>query len=151
TVGFRLILGIPLLLWFFVWTIATFLLAPILWIATLISRRPPGGLRDLYAAYVRFAVHLYAYMGLAANPYPGFLGAASSYPVDVVLPEQPPEQGRWRVGFRLLLALPPLVLAGALTGGGGGGSAGSAGGAVAVNSVGVLSTVAVLAWFAILA
>src|SRR5881397_729402 len=80
TVGFRLILGIPLLLWFFVWTIATFLLAPVLWIATLVQRRPPGGLRDFYAAYVRFAVHLNAYMGLAANPYPGFLGTPSSYP-----------------------------------------------------------------------
>src|SRR5213080_653426 len=153
TVGFRLIIAIPLLLWFVVWTIAAVLLAPVLWIATLVQGRPPAGLRDFYAAYVRFSVHLYAYMSLAANPYPGFLGAASSYPVDVVLPEQPAEQGRWGIAFRLLLALPPLLLAEALAGGGGGGggAAGSDDWSVAVSGAGVLTTVAVLAWFAILA
>ena len=46
---------------------------------------PPGGLHDFFAAYVRYATHLGAYLGLAANPYPGFTGEPG-YPVDVEIP-----------------------------------------------------------------
>jgi hypothetical protein len=144
TVFFRLLLAIPHLLWFTIWSSGMVLLAPVLWIATLIKGRPPEGLRDLYAMWIRYAVHVYAYTAIVANPFPGFLGKQGSYPVDVELPTGPESQGRWGVFFRFFLALPPMILAGTLSGGGLGNSSGFS------YTFGVLSTVGVLAWFAAL-
>src|SRR3954447_9536282 len=101
------------------------LMAAVVWIATVMwsapraGRRPPAGLHDVYVMWVRYAVHVDAYLSLAANPYPGWLGKAGSYPVDAEIPKagELPEQGRWAVFFRAFLALPALMLAGALGGG----------------------------------
>ena len=47
-----------------------------------------------------------------ANPFPGFVGAPGSYPVDLQI--APPErQNRWKTGFRLILAFPALLVTGA--------------------------------------
>ena len=143
TVFFRLLLAIPHLLWFGIWSSGMVLLSPVLWIATLIKGRPPEGLRDLYAMWIRYAVHVYAYTCLVGNAFPGFLGTKGSYPIDVDFPPAPEHQNRWGVGFRFFLALPPLMLAGTLSGGGGGSSAGF--------SAGLLVLIAFRAWFAALA
>ena len=74
TVVVRLILAIPLFIWLFLWTIATVVAAIINWFATLIVGQPPDGLHRFMCAYVRFVTHLNAYVGLLANPYPGFVG-----------------------------------------------------------------------------
>ena len=78
--------------------------------------------------------------------FPGFLGKPGSYPIEVEF--APPEpQNRWKTGFRLVLAIPALILNTALSGGssGGGGRSGSGGG-----SVGLLWSSAFLGWFAAL-
>ena len=54
------------------------------------------------------------YVFLAANPYPWFR-VQQDYPVDVEI-DPPVRQGRWGGFFRLLLAVPALVLATALGG-----------------------------------
>ena len=66
---------------------------------------------------------------LVGGPFPGFVGGQGSYPVDLEI-EPPDRQGRWGVAFRLVLAVPAFLLAGAY-------------GAV-------LLVVAVLGWFAAL-
>ena len=53
-------------------------------------------------------------------PYPGFPGKPG-YPVDVEI-DPPAPQGRWGAGFRLVLAIPALLLSSALGGGVSGGS-----------------------------
>jgi hypothetical protein len=90
---------------------------------------------------------VYAYAALLANPYPAFDGSAD-YPVDVALPEPGP-QNRWTVLFRLLLALPALLLGSVLATGlwYGGNSSSDA----YYQLSGLLTVVAVLGWFAILA
>ena len=155
TVFFRLLLAIPHLIWFALWSLGAVLLALVIWIATLVRGIPPKGLHDFYAMYVRYSVHVGAYLTLAANPYPGFGGAAGTYPVDVVVPE-PSRQRRWTVALRLVLAIPALVLAAVLSptlGGGGGGGAGRGEGAesFAYQTGGALAIVAFLGWFASLA
>jgi hypothetical protein len=155
TVFFRLILGIPHLLWLGLWGFGMIFLAPVLWIATLVRRRPPDGLHEAYAMYVRYYLHVYAYMTFAADPYPGFLGRPRSYPIDLEVPG-PAEHGRWSVAFRLFLALPPLVLASVFVSAGGGGSTTtSTGDTASVESfslnIGVVLAIAILAWFACLA
>lgn len=141
TVFFRLILAIPLVIWLSVWGIAAAIVAIVNWFATLIGGQSPRSLHDFLATYVRFAVHVYAYILLAAEPYPDFLGKPG-YPIDVVI-APPAPQNRWRVFFRLILAIPAMLIAGALTIGRGG---------YGVNySLGLAGVAAFLGWFAVLA
>ena len=147
TVFFRLLLALPHLIWLSLWAFGALLVAPVAWVATLIKGELPKGLHDFYAMFVRYATHVNAYVNLGANPFPGFLGERGSYPVDVELPEPEP-QNRWTVAFRFFLALPPLMLAGALGAGAGGLSSG---GAAFTWSAGLLAIVCFLGWFACLA
>lgn len=155
TVFFRLLLAIPHFIWLVLWTIAVLVVAVIGWVAALIVGRLPGGLHRFLAAYVRYATQLGAYLGLVANPYPGFTGEPG-YPLDVTIPE-PQAQSRWKIALRLPLALPALIVAAAL----GSGFAGGGGGSAAQNSSaqwftssgvgGVAAVCAILGWFAALA
>src|SRR5687768_10031164 len=116
TVAFRLILAIPHLLWFYLWSSVMSLLVILQWFAALFTGRTIEGLHDVFVMFVRYTLHVYAYVFLAADPYPGFLGKAGSYPIDFG-PIPHTRQNRWSVAFRLFLALPPYLLATALFGG----------------------------------
>jgi Domain of unknown function (DUF4389) len=126
------------------------------WFITLIRGRSADSLHDFFSSYVRYATHLYAYLCLAANPYPGFTGKPG-YPVDVELPGLE-RQSRWKTLFRLILAIPALilssVLAGSPGGGGGGGGRTTGNGAEQADwdssgfaSIGLIFAIAFLAWF----
>ncbi len=115
TVFFRLLLAIPHLIWLGLWGILASVAVIVNWFATLIAGRSPDGLHDFLAAYIRYAIHVGAYVLLAAEQFPDFLGKPG-YPVDVTIaPSQP--QNRWKVGFRILLAIPALIIASALVSG----------------------------------
>lgn len=116
TVFFRILLAIPHLIWITLWSIAAVVAAIVNWFATLIVGRPPEALHRFLSTYVRYSVHLNAYLHLVANPYPGFVGEEGEYEVDVRLPREPVTQRRWTTLLRLILALPAIVLA-ALLGG----------------------------------
>jgi hypothetical protein len=133
-----LILVLPHLLWLALWGYATSVVAFALWLAVLIEGRAPAVLHDFAARYLRYATHVGAYLFLVADPYPGFRGAAG-YPVDLEI-APPARQSRWSALFRLVLAIPALVLAAVLSGGWVGSRTG-----------GVLGTVALLGWFASMA
>jgi hypothetical protein len=145
TVFFRLLLAIPHLLWLALFTVGAFFVAIANWFATLATAHSPKGLHDFLAGYVRYATQLFAYLFLAANPYPPFYVGSeqSSYPVDVEI-DPPERQNRWLTGFRLFLVIPAGLAAGALAGGGA--SANSRGG----TSGGVSSIAAILVWFSAL-
>jgi hypothetical protein len=161
TVFFRLFLAIPVLVWVGLRAIAAFVVGFVNWLAVLIQGEVPESLHDFVASYIRYATQVSAYVFLAANPYPWFRCQAD-YPIDVEI-DQPVRQGRWGGFFRLVLAVPALLLATALGGGLASGSssqgswaASSGGGEDAiwwnVSSVGgVAAAAAFLAWFAILA
>ena len=87
TVFFRYLLAIPHLIWLFLWTLLTVVLAIVTWAATLVRGSPPAGLHGLMSSYVRYQVHLSSYLALAANPYPPFNGEEGTYPIDVKLPQ----------------------------------------------------------------
>jgi hypothetical protein len=152
TVFFRFILVIPHLIWLLVWGIGIVLVLPVHWVIALILGRPAGWAHAFYTAYVRYALHVFAYWYLAAERYPGFLGEPG-YVVDA---EMPPleQQRRWTIALRLFLAIPPLVLAATLGngfGGGGGSSQGDDTAYAASFNLGLGFTIAFLAWFASLA
>ena len=109
---------------------------------------------------MRYATQVSAYVFLAANPYPWFRCQAD-YPVDLEI-DPPTRQGRWGGFFRLLIALPALLLAATLGGGfaTGGPSQGSWGASSGNEETaawtfssfgGAAAAAAFLAWFAILA
>jgi hypothetical protein len=115
TVFFRLLLAIPHFIWLTLWSIVAFFAAIAAWFATLFSGRNPDALHRFLSRFVRYSIHVYAYATLIGNPFPGFVGAPGSYPIDVSI--APPEvQNRWKTGFRIVLAIPALILSGAIGG-----------------------------------
>jgi hypothetical protein len=113
TVAFRIILAIPHLIWFILWSLVIIVAAIVNWVATLVTGRPPDALHRFMCAYIRYRVHLTSYLGLVANPYPGFVGEEGEYPVDVHLPGPAP-QSRWKVFLRIILAIPALLMSSAV-------------------------------------
>jgi hypothetical protein len=115
TVFFRVLLAIPHFIWITLWAIAVLFAAIVGWFAALVTGRLPGGLHRFISAFVRYWTHVSAYVLLAANPFPGFVGERGSYPIDLEIAGSE-RQSRWKTGFRLVLALPVLVLAAFLAG-----------------------------------
>ncbi len=112
TVFFRLLLVIPHLLVLMLWSAVASLAALASWFATLVAGRSPAALHRFLARFLRYSNHVSAYLYLLANPFPPF-GGGRSYAVDVdVAPRE--RQNRWTVGFRVLLAIPALILANVL-------------------------------------
>ena len=149
TVFFRLLLAIPHYIWVILWSIATFFVAIVTWVITLIAGQPPAALHRFMCSYIRYVTHLEAYLHLVGNPYPGFVGEEGEYPIDLRLPEPGP-QNRWRTLFRIVLVLPALLVSGcswaaATTAP----RATSSGGRASSSGTGGLATaIAVLGWFA---
>jgi hypothetical protein len=116
TVFFRAIFALPFLIWLAVWAVGAFFIAFFHWLIALFDGKPSGDLHDFLSRFVRFATHTYAYLNLAAEPLPKFDGRPG-YPMDLEF-DPPRPQSRWSIGFRLVLALPALFLAGLLVGSG---------------------------------
>lgn len=114
TVAFRLLLALPHLVWLTLWSLVAILAAIANWFVALARGRSATALHRFLAAYVRYSVHLTAFLFLVANPFPGFAGTPG-YPVDVAIAE-PGRQNRWITLFRTFLALPAFLLASALAG-----------------------------------
>ncbi|HZC75990.1 MAG TPA: DUF4389 domain-containing protein, partial [Gaiellaceae bacterium] len=115
TVFFRILLAVPHIVWLVLWGIAVFFAAIAQWFVTLFTGTPARGLHRFISTYIRYRLHVYAFILLAANPFPGFAGTQGTYPLDLEL-EGPQRQNRWKTGFRILLAVPAFLVNGALSG-----------------------------------
>jgi hypothetical protein len=158
TVFLRIVLAIPVLVWVALRGIAAFLVAFVNWIAVVLQGEVPESLHDFVASYIRYATQVSAYVFLAADPYPWFR-CQEGYPIDVEL-DPPVRQGRWGGFFRLVLAIPALMLAATLGGGlstnsgqawGVSSESSEAAAYYAFSTGGVAAIASFLAWFAILA
>jgi hypothetical protein len=110
TVFFRLLLAIPLFLWWYVWTGIITVLVIVNWFAVLIRRRSPEDLHLLLARALRYRTHVFSYLFLVSNPYPTFFGRLGAHPVDLEI-DGPDRQRRAVTFFRLILAIPAIVVA----------------------------------------
>jgi hypothetical protein len=115
TVFFRLLLWLPHLVWLILWGVVVTLAVIANWFVTLFAGRPAGALHRFTAAYARYSTHVFAFLNLVANPFPGFVGRAGSYPIDLQI-APPARQNRWKTGFRLILVFPAGIVASALGG-----------------------------------
>jgi uncharacterized protein DUF4389 len=82
--------------------------AVIAWFAIVFTGRLPEGLWNLAAYYLRWRVRAVAYLALLRDEYPPF--GDGDYPAELTLP--PPERSRDRVtvAFRLVLAIPHVLV-----------------------------------------
>jgi hypothetical protein len=152
TVFFRLLLAIPHLIWFLLWTLLIVLASILNWLISIFTGKPPRALHRLMCNYVRYQAHLSAYLALVANPYPGFGGEEGEYPVDIRLPEEPVAQRRWTILIRIVLAIPALIISASLAGNGSFSAGNTRRRSRGVNGGGALLFVCgVLGWFASLA
>jgi uncharacterized protein DUF4389 len=109
TVFFRLLLVIPHFIWLSLWGIATYLAVIVCWFVALVIGRVPAALHRFIAAYLRYVTHVYAYLFLVGQKFPGFTGRVGSYGIDVEI--YPPErQRRLTTFFRFFLAFPAVVV-----------------------------------------
>jgi hypothetical protein len=115
TVFFRLPLSIPHLVWLLLWTIPALLAAIAQWFVTLVRGTPAAGLHRFLARFIRYRLHVYAYLMLVANPFPGFAGQEGSYPLDLEV-APPARQNRWKTGFRTVFVIPAFMVDSALGG-----------------------------------
>ena len=112
TVFFRLLLVIPCLIWAALWGFLSAFVLIAAWLVALFTGRVPEGMHGFLASFVRYQTHVFAYVSLVADPFPGFSGSAD-YPVTVTI-AAPAAQGRLGIFFRLLLAIPAALISGIL-------------------------------------
>jgi Domain of unknown function (DUF4389) len=146
TVFFRALFALPFLIWLLLWAVAALFVAFANWIATLAKGQSPASLHGFLARFVRYATQVYAYLNLAAEPHPAFDGK-TAYPIDVEI-DPPVRQNRWTVGFRIVLVLPALTLAGVLAGSGSASDLFRSGGGLGFP---VIAIAALFGWFYALA
>jgi hypothetical protein len=113
TVFFRFFLWLPHLVWLILWGIVAAFAIVANWFVTLFAGRPADALHRFLAAYLRYTTHTTAFVALVANPFPGFAGQAGSYPVDLEVAPRA-RQNRWKTGFRVILAIPAVLISSAL-------------------------------------
>lgn len=108
---FRIILVIPWAIVAIIYSIALTITALIAWLAVIILGRYPQGLYDFNAGMLRFFTRVNAFCYLQTDHYPPFgLGEAGDYPVRAVIAPRPERQSRLKALFRVILALPLIVV-----------------------------------------
>jgi hypothetical protein len=111
TAFFRLILVIPVAIVLYLYAILAAIVILIAWFAIVITGQFPKGLYDFVAGYTRFVTRVIAYAVLLCDPYPPFGGAPDpSYPVRMEFAGPLASYSRLKTFFRILLAIPLLVL-----------------------------------------
>jgi hypothetical protein len=111
TAFFRLLLAIPLAVLLYIYGIAASVAVILAWFAIVITGRYPQGLYDFIAGFTRYFARFLAYTALLSDPYPPFNGSDDpAYPVRMTFAGPLPAYSRLKTFFRILLAIPVLIL-----------------------------------------
>jgi len=112
TTFFRFILAIPWFIVAYVYEIAAFFTLIFAWVAIVITGRYPEGLYKLNAGFVRYYVRTFAWIYLQTDEWPPFgISDDPNYPLRVVVAPRAERQSRLTAFFRLILAIPMLIVA----------------------------------------
>jgi hypothetical protein len=84
----------------------------LMWFYVILTARHPDPVWGFIAWYMRWRVRGMAYLMLLRDEYPPFGDGDGTYPAELQLGAAPAERNRLTVFFRLLLALPHLILLG---------------------------------------
>jgi hypothetical protein len=111
TTFFRPLLAIPWLIVAFFWGFLFLFTHLFAWVAVVVMGRYPKWLYEFNSGVVRFMVRTYAWLYLQTDVWPPFgLADDPSYPIRVTFPPIAERQSRLKAFFRLILALPMLLL-----------------------------------------
>jgi Domain of unknown function (DUF4389) len=111
TTFFRLLLAIPHFIAVTFYFLAAEVVVIIAWFALLFTGRYPQGMYDFVAGALRYQTRVYGYAALLTDEYPPFSGdPATPYPVDLSIGPPKPLYSRLKVLFRLILAIPVLII-----------------------------------------
>jgi hypothetical protein len=111
TTFFRLILAIPWLIVGTFWGILFLFTHFFAWVAIIILGRYPEWLYNFNSGVIRFAVRIYAWAYLQTDEWPPFgLADDPSYPIRIGIAPAAARQSRLKALFRLILALPMLIV-----------------------------------------
>ena len=111
TTFFRLILAIPHIIVVYFYGIAAGVVVIVSWFALLFTGRYPRGMYDFVAGWLRYSTRVYGYGLLLADEYPPFSGDPSiSYPADVDIAPPKESYDRLKVLFRIILAIPVIII-----------------------------------------
>src|SRR3954451_22973124 len=111
TTFFRIILAIPWLIVGAFWGILFIFTHFFAWIAIIVLGRYPIWLFEFNSGVVRFGVRTSAWIYLQTDEWPPFgLGDDPSYPIRVEIAPKAERQSRLKALFRLILALPMLLV-----------------------------------------
>jgi hypothetical protein len=111
TTFFRLLLIIPVAIVLYVFGIVASIAIVIAWFAVVITGRYPAGLYNFVADFNRFVTRVTAYGVLLTDVYPPFSGGDDpAYPVRMQFAGPLEQYSRLKAFFRLILAIPIVVL-----------------------------------------
>lgn len=112
TTFFRLIVAIPWLIVAYIYMIAQLVVVLIAWFAILILGRFPEGMYNFVGGVLRFTQRVNGFMYLQTDEWPSFgIGEDPTYPIRVNVHPPAARQSRVKTFFRLILALPLLIVA----------------------------------------
>ena len=111
TTFFRLILAIPHIIFLYFYGLAAGVVVIVAWFALLFTGRYPQGMYDFVAGSLRYSTRVYGYIWLLTDEYPPFSGSAGTpYPVDLNIGPPKSDYSRLKVLFRIILAIPVLII-----------------------------------------
>jgi hypothetical protein len=111
TTFFRPLLAIPWLIVGLFWGILFIFTHLFAWVAIIFTGRYPEWLYEFNSGVVRFGTRLAAWIYLQTDEWPPFgLADDPSYPIRVNIAPRAEKQSRWKAFFRLILALPMLIV-----------------------------------------
>ncbi len=105
----RWLLVWPHLIWLALYSVVAVAMAIANWVVTLIKGRPSERIHRWLVRFLRYSTYVYSYLYVFANPYPPFHGEPGRYPIDLEI-EPPEPQRRLVTAFRIVLAIPALIL-----------------------------------------
>jgi uncharacterized protein DUF4389 len=110
TTFFRALLAIPHAIVLYLWGIVAGIVIVIAWFALVITARYPPGMFAFVASFVRFGTAFYGYALLLTDRFPPFSGDTADYPVRLEIGPPQERYSRLKVGFRIVLAIPVLIV-----------------------------------------
>jgi Domain of unknown function (DUF4389) len=111
TTFFRLVLVIPHVIVLAFYAIAAGVVVIIAWFALVFTGRWPRGMYDFVAGFFRYGTAVHGYFYLLTDEYPPFGSDVDSYPVRLNVAPPQDEYSRLKVLFRIILAIPPYIIA----------------------------------------
>lgn len=113
---FRWFLAIPHFFVLAVWGFVAYIAVFIAWFAIVFTGRYPAGLYAFVYGLTRYSSAVSAYIYLLTDQYPPFGADISNYPAQLKFsPEPLPEYDRIKTLFRIILVIPPAIIAYAMS------------------------------------